>query len=109
MADKTHVDLRRVENYLKNKVYAEGILCDKGKGKIKSNFWKTCKKFSVINGDPIYKGKNVLFLKKSANSSSYMMFMRDRGTILKPKRQHFIEVETQHTKNMYEILLAQYS
>ena len=44
----THVDLKTVEEFLRNKTYPKGIL--KGKGK-KSNFRKAYKNFSIINGD----------------------------------------------------------
>ena len=37
----THVDLKAVEEFLRNKTYPKGILKDKGK---KSNFRKACKK-----------------------------------------------------------------
>ena len=50
----THVDLKAVEELLRNKTYPKGILKDKGK---KSNFRKTCKNFSIVNGDLMYKEK----------------------------------------------------
>ena len=43
----THVDLKAVEEFLRNKTYPKGILKDKGK---KSNFRKTCENFSIVNG-----------------------------------------------------------
>ena len=55
----THVDLKAVEEFLRNKTYPKGILKDKGK---KSNFRKACKNFSIVNGDLMYKEKRrVLF------------------------------------------------
>ena len=50
----THVDLKAVEEFLRNKTYPKGILKDKGK---KSNFRKACKNFSIVNGDLMYKEK----------------------------------------------------
>ena len=50
----THVDLKAVEESLRNKTYPKGIL--KGKGK-KSNLRKACKNFSIVNGDLMYKEK----------------------------------------------------
>ena len=47
----THVDLKAVEEFLRNKTYPKGILKDKGK---KSNFRKACKNFSIANGDLMY-------------------------------------------------------
>ena len=55
----THVDLKAVEEFLRNKTYPKGIL--KGKGK-KSNFKKACKNFSIANGDLMYnKKREVVF------------------------------------------------
>ena len=51
---KTHVDLKAVEEFVRNKTYPKGIL--KGKGK-KSNFRKACKNFRIVNGDLMYKEK----------------------------------------------------
>ena len=50
----THVDVKAVEEFLRNKTYPKGVLKDKGK---KSNFRKAWKNFSVINGDLMYKEK----------------------------------------------------
>ena len=50
----THVDLKAVEEFLKNKTYPKGILNDKGKI---SNFRKACKNLSIVNGDLTYKEK----------------------------------------------------
>ena len=43
----TYVNLKAVEEFLRNKTYPKGILKDKGK---KSNFRKTCENFSIVNG-----------------------------------------------------------
>ena len=51
---KTHVDLKAVEEFVRNKTYPKGILKDKGK---KSNFRKACKNFRIVNGDLMYKEK----------------------------------------------------
>ena len=50
----THVDLKAVEEFLRNKTCPKGILKDKGK---KSNFRKACKNFRIVNGDLMYKEK----------------------------------------------------
>ena len=50
----THVDLKAVEEFLRNKTYPKGILKDKGK---KPNFRKACRDFSIVNGDLMYKEK----------------------------------------------------
>ena len=47
-----HVDLKAVEEFLRNKTYPKSILKDKGK---ESSFRKACKKFSSVNGDLMYK------------------------------------------------------
>ena len=48
------MDLKAVEEFLRNKTYPKGALKDKGK---KSNFRKACKNFSIVNGDLMYKEK----------------------------------------------------
>ena len=48
-----HVDLNSTENYIRNKTYPEKI---KGKGQ-KSNFRKSCKYFSIVDGHLTYKEK----------------------------------------------------
>ena len=50
----THVDLKAVEEFLRNKTYPKDILKDKGK---KFNFRKACQNFSIANGDLMYKEK----------------------------------------------------
>ena len=50
----THVDLKAVEEFMRNKTYSKGILKDKGK---ESNFRKACKNSSIVNGDLMYKEK----------------------------------------------------
>ena len=50
----THVDLKAVEEFLRNKSYPKGILKDKGK---KFDFRKECKNFSIVNGHLMYKEK----------------------------------------------------
>ena len=49
-----HVDLKSVEEFLRNKTYLKGIFKYKGK---KSNFRKAWPKFSIVNGDLMYKEK----------------------------------------------------
>ena len=56
----THVDLKAVEEFLRNKTYPKCILKDKGK---KSNFRKACKNFSMNNGNFMYKGKRRVVFK----------------------------------------------
>ena len=53
---KNHVDLTLVENYLRHQKFPDGI-STKGD---KANFRRACKKFSVANGQLIYKGINRL-------------------------------------------------
>ena len=48
------MDLKDVEEFLRNKTYPKGFLKDKGK---KINFRKACKNFSIVNGDLMYKEK----------------------------------------------------
>ena len=50
----TNVDLKAVEEFLRKNTYPKGIFKDKGE---KSNFRKTCKNFSIVNGDLMYKEK----------------------------------------------------
>ena len=61
MADKTHVDLRKAENYVENKAYPAEISRDKGK---KSNFWKSWKSISLVNGQGMYKVKRLVVFEK---------------------------------------------
>ena len=82
MADKIFLDLRKVKNYVINKAYPEEILCDKVKIQISVKHAKT---FLLQLDTLSRRKKDVFYLKKSANSSSYMLFMRDWGTILKSK------------------------
>jgi len=49
-----HVNLKAVEEFVRNKNYPESIAKDKGK---KSNFRKACKHFSIVDGDLMYKEK----------------------------------------------------
>lgn len=42
MAGEIHVDLKKIEKYMRNKAFTEEILCDKGK---KSSFWKASENF----------------------------------------------------------------
>ena len=50
----THVDLKVVEVFLRNKTYPKGILKDKGK---KLYFRKACKNFSIVSGNLMCKEK----------------------------------------------------
>ena len=50
----THMDLKAVEEFLRDKTYPKGILKDKRK---KSNCRKACKNFSIVNGDLMCKEK----------------------------------------------------
>ena len=50
----THVDVKAVIEFSRNKTYPKGILKDKGK---KSYLRKACKNFSIVNGDLMYKEK----------------------------------------------------
>ena len=52
-----HVDLETIENYVRNKCYPAEISGKKGD---KANFRRACRKFSVINGQFIYKGKRAV-------------------------------------------------
>ena len=61
MADKVHVDSRKVENYVRKKAYPEEILCDKVK---KANFRKRAEKFSVRNGHLIDEEKRYVVFEK---------------------------------------------
>ena len=54
MVSHKHVDLRKIENFVRNKCYPEDISKDEGK---KANFRKSCKNFKIIDGHLTYKGK----------------------------------------------------
>ena len=47
MADKSPINIRKVEIYARNKVCPGEILCDKDR---KSNFCEVGKNFSIVNG-----------------------------------------------------------
>ena len=49
-----HVDLRKIENFVRNKFYPEEMPKVKGK---KDNFRKSCKTFKIFDGHLTYKGK----------------------------------------------------
>ena len=61
MEDKAHIDMRKVENYMRNQAYPEEILCDKGKI---SNFWKAYRNVSVTNRRLMYKEKRSVSFEK---------------------------------------------
>ena len=54
MASNKHVDLRKIENFVRSKCYPEDISKDKGK---KANFRKSCKNFKIVDGYLTYKGR----------------------------------------------------
>ena len=59
MASNKHVDLRKIENFVRSKYYSEDILIDKRK---RGNFRKSCKNFKIIDGDLTYKRKRGWYL-----------------------------------------------
>ena len=59
MAAKQHVNLKVVEEFLRRKIYLKEIGKDKGK---KANFRRTCKNFSIKDGELFYKkSRKVIF------------------------------------------------
>ena len=54
MANYKHVDLRKIENFVKSKCYPGDISKDKGN---KANFRKSCKNFKIVDGHLTYKRK----------------------------------------------------
>ena len=52
-----HVDIKKIENYVRTKCYPAEIKGDKGK---KCNFRRACKKFSIINGQLMYMEKRLV-------------------------------------------------
>ena len=59
MAAKHHVNLKVVEEFLRRKIYPKEIAKDKGK---KANFRRTCKNFSIKDGELFYKkSRKVIF------------------------------------------------
>ena len=54
MASNKHVDLRKIENFVRSKYYPEDISKDEGK---KASFRKTCTNFKIVDGHLPYKGK----------------------------------------------------
>ena len=59
MAAKHHVNLKVVEEFLRRKIYPKEIAKDKDK---KANFRRTCKNFSIKNGELFYKkSRKVIF------------------------------------------------
>ena len=57
---KNHVDLTLAENYTRHQKFPDGI-STKGN---KANFGRACKKFSVSNGQLMYKGNRPVFTDK---------------------------------------------
>ena len=53
MAERGHVDLNLIENYIRNKTYPEKLK-DKGR---KAKFRRACKNFTVSDGQLTYKVK----------------------------------------------------
>ena len=59
MAAKHHVNLKVVAEFLRRKIYPKEIAKDKGK---KANFRRTCKNFSIKDGELFYKkSRKVIF------------------------------------------------
>ena len=59
MAAKHHVNLKVVEEFLRRKIYPKEIAKDRGK---KANFRRTCKNFSIKDGELFYKkSRKVIF------------------------------------------------
>ena len=59
MVAKHHVNLKVVEEFLRRKIYPKEIAKDKGK---KANFRRTCKNFSIKDGELVYKtSRKVIF------------------------------------------------
>ena len=56
-----NVDLNTIEEFVRNKIYPQNIAKDKGK---KSNFRKACKKFNIVDGHLMYKGKRRVVYKE---------------------------------------------
>lgn len=54
MASNKHVDLKKIESFLRSKSYPQEISKDKGK---KANFRKSCKNFKIVDGHLSYKEK----------------------------------------------------
>ena len=59
MASNKHVDLRKIENFVRSIYYPEYISIDKGK---RGNFRKSCKNFNVTDGHLTYKEKRGRYL-----------------------------------------------
>ena len=59
MAAKHHVNLKVVKEFVRRKIYPKEIAKDKGK---KVNFRRTCKNFSIKDGELFYKkSRQVIF------------------------------------------------
>ena len=55
MASNKHIDLKKIENFVRSKYYPGDISEDKGK---KAEFRKSCKNFKIVHGHHLtYKGK----------------------------------------------------
>ena len=65
MAERGHVDLISIENYIRNKTHPEKLK-DKGR---KANFRKAYKNFTIADGHLTYKGKRRLILYESRKQS----------------------------------------
>ena len=82
MADKTQFDLKKVENDVRNKAFPEENLCEIINSIFlqKINFSKGMQNLFCFKWDSLcIRKKDVLYLKESANSSLYMMFMMGWG------------------------------
>ena len=54
MASNKHVELRKIENFVRNKYHPEDIPIDTGKI---GNFRKSCQNFKIVDGHLTFKGK----------------------------------------------------
>ena len=54
IACNKHVDLIKIENFVRSKYYPEDVSKDLGKW---ANFRKSCKNFTIVDGYLTYKGK----------------------------------------------------
>ena len=68
IASNTHVDLIKIENFVRSKCHHEDILKVKGK---KATFRKFCNSFEIFDGRLTYKGKRrVIFDNERKHSVS---------------------------------------
>ena len=96
MAAKHHVNLKVVEEFLRRKIYPKEIAKDKGK---KANFRRTCKNFSIKDGELFYKKSRKVILMNSRKLRLFMILTKESVKMQGQRPWPVIVVASQHIKS----------